>query len=480
MNFNIRHAYWGLSALALLTVVIAARRPQLVTDPRYMGMLIIAEIVAVCLWHYEEVYYPFLILTFLWAGTDFPLRSAAQTLRWVVLGTAAWVGFVIWISKKGHRFGIFHLVGFFCIIAALSSALVSQLPQTALLKAGSLALLFLYSSSGLRVAFEHNREKFIHALIRGCEALIYLSGASYLVLRVALYGNPNSLGGVMAFTIPIFLWGVLTAKVSGQYYRSMGALLLAAGLLYSSVARAAVLALVVTAVLLLVALRREKLLLQSCSILVLFLALAGVASPVRFESAAKAFMSDIIYKNHAERGLFASRTAPWTNTMSSIQKHPWLGSGYGTRSTTVGVSLQQDLTTTNIRFAEYANSYLAIADYMGFVGIACFGTLFLMVLWKLGRVWIWIRKTHNVNHYIVPIAAIVTTGLIHAGFEDWLTAPGSYFCIFFWPFVFLLMDFSPTADGALPERVVFPKPEYDPGFAFGRPAQHNAPPARGS
>ena len=40
---------------------------------------------------------------------------------------------------------------------------------------------------------------------------------------------------------------------------------------------------------------------------------------------------------------------------------------------------------------------------------------------------------------------VVLAGLIHANFEDWLFAVGSYLCLLFWVFAFELVDIIPHA-----------------------------------
>ena len=48
----------------------------------------------------------------------------------------------------------------------------------------------------------------------------------------------------------------------------------------------------------------------------------------------------------------------------------------------------------------------------------------------------------------VPFALVVLAGLVHAGFEDWLFAVGSYLCVFFWVCAFLLTDLVPPGGPA--------------------------------
>ncbi|MGA8274545.1 MAG: hypothetical protein WB919_23515, partial [Candidatus Sulfotelmatobacter sp.] len=54
-----------------------------------------------------------------------------------------------------------------------------------------------------------------------------------------------------------------------------------------------------------------------------------------------------------------------------------------------------------------------------------------------------------------PFAMIIVAGLIHAGFEDWLFAPGSYLCVFFWVSAFLLIDLAAANPG---ERLPLTQP----------------------
>jgi hypothetical protein len=35
---------------------------------------------------------------------------------------------------------------------------------------------------------------------------------------------------------------------------------------------------------------------------------------------------------------------------------------------------------------------------------------------------------------------VMVAGLVHAGLEDWLFAPGYYLCVFFWSVAFVFVD----------------------------------------
>jgi hypothetical protein len=55
------------------------------------------------------------------------------------------------------------------------------------------------------------------------------------------------------------------------------------------------------------------------------------------------------------------------------------------------------------------------------------------------------NRTADARNYSIPLAMVVLSGLCHASFEDWLFAAGSYLCVYFWFFAFLLADLVPGA-----------------------------------
>src|SRR5208282_1633139 len=95
----------------------------------------------------------------------------------------------------------FHLVASLCVLSALVSAMVSEVPKTALLKVVSLFLLFLYASSGARVAIAGREHKFVSGLVLACELLVYVSAACYFVLGFGDFGNPNALGAIIGVAV---------------------------------------------------------------------------------------------------------------------------------------------------------------------------------------------------------------------------------------------------------------------------------------
>lgn len=140
--------------------------------------------------------------------------------------------------------------------------------------------------------------------------------------------------------------------------RGLGfALILALLALMSSVARAAI-----------------------CAAAVIVLTLAGI-TVVPQQSEALIWDGSIsvidlfVFKGKPHEGAFGSRKGPWQASWEVIRKHRWFASGFGTSET------GEDLTNVNLKLTgtpldtrvvrEHGNSYLAIAEWGGLLGVLC-------------------------------------------------------------------------------------------------------------
>jgi hypothetical protein len=74
---------------------------------------------------------------------------------------------------------------------------------------------------------------------------------------------------------------------------------------------------------------------------------------------------------------------------------------------------------------------------------------------------------------VVPVAMVLTAGLVHAAFEDWLFAVGYYLSVFFWVLAFAFLDILPS--GA-PSAVYSPITDF--GFGTMRRDVNVAAPER--
>ena len=455
----------GLAGLCFL----AERRPGYASNSTYLGAILIVEVVLACMWRFETVFFPVTMGCFLVAGTGLPLSEQSLTLRWVFLAVGAVTGFNAWVRIGRERhFGPFHLIALFCVCAAAASASASSTPGTGVLKVVSLFLLFLYASTGARVALAGREESFVGGLVIGCEVLIFLVSGSYLA-GFNMFGNPNNLGAfVSVIAMPILLWGALTARNRAQRRHRYIALGLCGVLLYVSVCRAAIVADVILVFVVTIALRRPKLLVRAVFAGALLLEVMAIASPSHVSELMGSLSGKFVYKVQqapARTGILGSRLSPWDDTVSAVRRHPWFGTGFGTSDLgDVPVSLQQSSIYTLVGSnREHGSSYLALAEYLGILGIVPFAALLLLLVRASVRVCRWMRNTASASHCAVPFALVTIAGLIHAGFEDWLVAPGSYLCVFFWVCAFLLIDLAPGESRQVRSFVPRPVPVFIPG-----------------
>lgn len=424
-------------------------RPFLFTNTTYMGGILALEVVAVCLWHYENVFLPVTMWCFLAAAIALPLSGASYTLRWVFLAMGALAGFVLWIRTNRERhFGVFHLVALFCVFSAVASASSSVAAKTGILKAGSLFLLFLYASTGGRLALWGHERSFMRGLTMACEVAAFVSGAAYLT-GYDLFGNPNNMGAFIGVIVtPVLLWSVLTTEDRSERRRRSIALAICGGLLYVSVCRAAIVSVFAVLVSVTVALRRPGLVVKAIFVGALFVEIMAVGNPSRVGDWVDGLAGRFVFKKFGTRnGVLGSRLSPWEDTIAAVKQHPWFGTGFGTSEmgTEQSQSRESSVYTVFGTNREHGSSYLAMAEYMGLLGILPFLLLLVLVMQNIFRMLAWMRRTGRPSHCGVPFALIVLAGLIHAGFEDWLFAPGSYLCVFFWVSAFLLIDSAQAA-----------------------------------
>jgi O-antigen ligase len=465
----------AVSGFGLILLYELARRPGYFANSTYLGAIVAVEVVLACLWRFETVFFPVTMGCFLLAATDLPFAGESFTIRWLFLGVGALAGAVIWIrSIRPKHFAVFHLVALFCVLAALASASTSSTHMIALLKVGSLFLLFLYASTGGRVALAGREGAFVHGLVLACEILVFVTA----LLNFAgydMFGNRNNLGafiGVIA--TPVLLWAALVAESRGERQRHYTALALCVVLLYVSVCRAAIIADGVVTVVLTLGLRRPRLLLKAAFIAAFFLEAMAVYNPAHMSELMNSMSDRFIFKlegNRPQQGILGSRLTPWDETMSAVAQHPWFGTGFGTSDLGAEQSnLQQSsIYTVEGTNREHGSSYLALAEYMGLLGILPFLLLLFLLLRAAARVYKWMRRTGSPYHYAVPFALVTLAGLIHAAFEDWLFAAGSYLCLFFWVSGFLLIDLTSEINAELRPLKSKPASRLAPAQGFLQP-----------
>jgi hypothetical protein len=421
-------------------------------SPQYLVGLIVMEVVLAGLWHFESAFFPLLMGFFFWAGMSLPASGVAFTARWFILAAAAVAGFAVWMRQSRHTYSSFHLVALFCVTSALVSAMVSSDAATALLKVLSLFLLFVYGATGARLALLGREKNFVIGLATGCEIGVWVTAAAYMA-GSQVWGNPNSLGAVMGVVAaPFLLWSVLISETRNQRYRRFLALGVTSVLLYSCLSRAGMLAATLSCLVLLVALRRHRLLIRGAFVAFAFMSIAAVVQPSHFDDFLHSFTENVVYKGKREQGVFGSRKTPWEATTAVIKEHPWFGSGFGTSdmgqfASGTQLSLRPSdggLYTKEGFNREHGNSYLALVEYLGLLGVLPFAVLLFLLGRMVAQVILWMRRCTNPYHPAIPIAMVLLAGMVHAFFEDWMVAVGYYLCVFFWLCAFWLVDLVPA------------------------------------
>ena len=416
-------------------------------DMSFLGAILAIEIIIVSLWKYDQRVFALILITYILAGVQLPLQGVASLGRWVVLAAGAGAGMVIWLTSPRGKFRTVHLVATFCVLTAFVSASVSQYVQMASLKALSLALLLLYCACGVRLAAVGRENKFFPAVILGAEAVVYVTAASY-ALGDAMWGNPNSLGAAMSIGVfPLLLWGWQTSDGLVGKFRKLVALLICTYLVGFSLSRASMISVAVVIVTFCLCLHRYKLLAKIIAVVLFFVAIGGILAPDTLSQQTERFEQAFLYKGHKEGGIFGSRKGPWEDSIASIRAHPWFGTGYGTSPTGADPGLSfGNVNSSSETSREHGSSYITIAEWVGLCGALPFVALLSLTFLNVWRVCRLMRWTSEVRYYSIPLAMVVLAGFVHAGFEDWMFAVGSYLSFFFWACAFILVDIVPDAD----------------------------------
>src|SRR6266536_2176373 len=104
----------GVAAAVTLPVLayFAYSRPWYFNSTSYLAGLIFLEFLVVALWMYRRVFFPVVLMTFLFAGLNLPVGTGWTAARWVVLSVGALAGVVIALKDRLLHFGLFHIVAF--------------------------------------------------------------------------------------------------------------------------------------------------------------------------------------------------------------------------------------------------------------------------------------------------------------------------------------------------------------------------------
>jgi len=112
----------GIALGAILVLYYLYTHWWYLTDTTMLAGLVGLEVLIAALWKYDERFFAILLITFLWAGMHVPLESIGTVGRWALLAAGAAVGFIEWQRAPRAPFRAIHLIAFFCVCAAFTSA----------------------------------------------------------------------------------------------------------------------------------------------------------------------------------------------------------------------------------------------------------------------------------------------------------------------------------------------------------------------
>jgi O-antigen ligase len=228
-------------------------------------------------------------------------------------------------------------------------------------------------------------------------------------------------------------------------------------LILASHARAGMVTAFLSCGVLCLALRKYKMVLQGLVVIAILVATTAILQPEGFSNTVSTFTASYVFKGKdPSEGLLESRKNPWQEAVDTISKNFWFGTGFGTSNN--GQDATDNLgkfSTTTAASAEHGSSYLAITTWVGVVGVLPFIMLVGILLKKIVQTVWWMVKTGNPCHPAIPLAMVMLAGLLHAGLEDWLFAPGYYISVFFWCMAFIFVDESPSLEVAGLRRPVW-------------------------
>lgn len=419
----------------------AYERPGYFVNQSNLAALLFLELILGSIWFYRRAFFPVTIAVFILAGSNLPGVGGWTLARWILLAVGALVGTIIVLKERRFDYGVYHATAVFAVLAALVSAAVSRYSVVSGLKVLSLCLLFIYAATGVRVAVAGRENRFFSGLLLGCEIFVGIVAGFYLFGR-GILGNPNSTGAVMGVVAaPVLLWGILLKQHVVSCRRRLIFFAIAMYLTVASQARAGMLAAFIACGLLCLGLRKYALLMQGFVVFAVLVAGGAIAQPDAFSRAISGFTADVVFKGKdPAKGVLGSRTSPWQDTMDSIQEHFWFGTGFGTSDKGADAGTNYSKVETGATSTEHGSSYLAIAAWVGIAGLLPFSLLVGILSAKVVQTLRWMLRTGDPHHGAVPLAIVIVAGLVHAGFEDWLFAPGYHLCVFFWSMAFIFVD----------------------------------------
>lgn len=363
--------------------------------------------------------------------------GAWGNLRWLLLSLLAIQGLVeIW--RWGGATPISApIVGFLLFsVATFASATYSIIPLLSLYKALSFLLALVALVFGIGLRHRGASQSWLRLLATGNLLILMLS-----VLLLPISGaydegffrgpfiNPNSLGSVLALTLPAVLW------LREQYLRDAPLLFrsklltaaVLANILLVFLSRSRSSLVVMAFVLLLYAFFRAS---RFAWVIVYGMFILLIAAP----TAASQVGRDAAFKGKDFQTSLTTRIGQFDATWQAAKSRPIYGYGFGTSA---GVTEWDGSLSVAAIGREKANAYVAAVEEVGLIGVVP------LILGLIGVLVIGFRAARRMrwsgDGTPAALVVLIAAGALNTNFEAWLTSVGSYEGFIFWAAVGVLL-----------------------------------------
>ena len=369
----------------------------------------------------------------------FSLGQSAASLRWAIMGILAAEGCVLLLAHGGFLpmpWALLGLLGF--SVVTFASCAWSEVPLLSFYKAVSFALLLLGLVLANGLVLRERPDVWLRFLVGvnlsavAATVLVLLFGSSgtivnqqHLVIVRGPFISANSLGSVIALTLPaVMWWRERGARLGRRRLAIAAAILLGVDvtLLYLSHSRASILAtLLMFAAYSLLRARRF-------GVVLVLISVTLVAIPqVRLLD----IYAEVAYKGtgHASAS-FITRRQEFQASLSAAGSEPLAGHGFGISAGLSVTEWKGQLQAYDAN-REKTTSLFGTIEEVGVVGaIPLFLALGAILVGGFGRVRRTIPSPQRQLDEILMLVILV--GVVHSEFEAWLTSAGSFEAFIFW------------------------------------------------
>lgn len=370
--------------------------------------------------------------------------SVANLGRWALLfGTAGVAGWMLFMNIGCRRYpvharrvttAIFVVLVIFLITVVVGFAFRISFLKWILLSTQT--FLFVYAANRLLSLQEwHRLLEWTFLLLAGVLAIIFIAGLTgikllpttwpvYLMGRIAVVGNPNSVGMIAIVGGVMALWAQRWPLFAHEWKQVIPVItvFIALVVLLWTGSRTSLFALAVGAGIWAWGTNR---LMWGLGIGVFAAALALLGM---LDARSLDFASIMVDRLQSD-GFTDSRDRVWEESLRNWRHYPWFGYGYGVTEAYEGEGFLQAIGSVRD-----ASGYFGVLESVGMVGLSMLVALYAVVAATLWRTLTMLKQPEEQPRRMLTIAgaSLFFSLVVHAGGEPWLLGPGSFMHLIFW------------------------------------------------